>query len=473
MSYPATNTAVVDTHIVWFRRDLRLDDNSALLAASAADRLLCVYCVDARFFADSAYGAVKIDRHRRAFIAQALVDLSQAIEYRGGCLIVRFGEPEDVLPALAERYAASIMWLAEDAAPEEQDQLARVQQAMDGRTGVRTTPANTLYTVEALPFDVADVPSVYTRFRKAVEQGCPIAQPSDAPERLPGINVSTPPATELERVREWINADARFTGGEQAGNQRLAHYLWRSQAIAHYKQTRNDLLGLDFSSKLSPWLANGCLSVRRVAAEVARFASQVTANKSTYWLLFELRWREFYHWTLAARGAQLFARSGLLDRDDRPTARHEAVMEAWKRGRTGMPFIDANMRELARTGYMSNRGRQNAASFLARDLGQDWRWGAAWFEAQLIDYDVASNWGNWATVAGVGTDKRDQGFNIMAQALRYDTDQRYILHWLPELQALPASKRHASYLCNDAELAAAGYPRLIIDVPSFWDATQG
>jgi deoxyribodipyrimidine photo-lyase len=133
-----------------------------------------------------------------------------------------------------------------------------------------------------------------------------------------------------------------------------------------------------------------------------------------------------------------------------------------------MPFIDANMRELAATGYMSNRGRQNVASFFARDLQQDWRYGAAWFEAQLVDYDVASNWGNWATVAGVGTDKRDNGFNVLAQAQRYDGDAEYISHWLPELRGLPAGQRHTAFLLDDATLDAIDYPRLIIPPPDAW-----
>lgn len=167
------------------------------------------------------------------------------------------------------------------------------------------------------------------------------------------------------------------------------------------KETRNQLLGTDFSSKFSPWLARGCLSSRRIMAEIAGFEQDVTANESTYWIGFELPWREFFRWVLALNGSRLFQFDGLRGRNDRPAAQDTEQIAAWQQGRTGMPFIDASMRELAVTGYMSNRGHQNAASFLARDLGQDWRVGAACFEAQLVDYDVASNWAN---VAGAGTD---------------------------------------------------------------------
>ncbi|CAN0296193.1 unnamed protein product, partial [Chrysoparadoxa australica] len=192
-----------------------------------------------------------------------------------------------------------------------------------------------------------------------------------------------------------------YTGGESAGRARVRHYFWDTEALADYKQTRNGLLGPDFSSRFSPWLALGCLSPRQLMAEIQRFEREVVANESTYWLGFELLWREFFRWILRAYGGRLFRRAGILNRQDRPRARDDDRFAAWREGRTGMPFVDANMRELAATGYMCNRGRQNAASFFARDLGQDWRRGAAWFESRLVDYDVASNWGNWDSVAGV------------------------------------------------------------------------
>ncbi len=200
--------------------------------------------------------------------------------------------------------------------------------------------------------------------------------------------------------------------------------------MTHYAETRNQMLGTDFSSKLSPWLARGCLSPRRVYSEIRAFEQQSGATRSTYALIFELLWRDFFHWTLVKHGAQLFRLGGLLERDDRPQARHADVIHAWRTGRTGSDFVNANMIQLAQTGYMSNRGRQNAASYFARDLGQDWRVGAAWFESMLVDYDVASNWGNWANVAGVGTDKRDRGFDVDAQAKRYDPDGAFVAYWL-------------------------------------------
>ena len=139
-----------------------------------------------------------------------------------------------------------------------------------------------------------------------------------------------------------------------------------------------------------------------------------------------------------------------------------------------MPFVDANMRELNETGYMSNRGRQNVASFLADWLEIDWRMGAAYFEAKLVDYDVCSNWGNWAYQAGVGNDSRDNYFNVLGQGERYDSDADYITHWLPELDGLPAEYAHRPWRLNEREQAEYGvhigidYPAPMLDVEEWY-----
>ena len=447
--------------ICWFKNDLRVDDNPALTAALQAGAVVAVYCVDARLAAASEYGAPRVGAHRRSFIAQALASLRAGLEPYGVELLVLAGEPETILVRLAQANGVASVWTAAESAPEEAGQVRRVRRAL-ARRGVALyeTRPNTLHARGDLPFDLDDMPRVFTRFRRRIERGARPARPIEPPSD--GVGIAAVDLSGIDRFdpAAWSGLATRFLGGETAGRAQLSHYLWQSRAVTRYKHSRNQLMGTDFSSKLSPWLASGCLSVRRVADELSRFESDVVANESTYWLLLELRWREFFHWVLARHGARLFARSGLLDRHDRPAVVDVAVLEAWKDGYTGMPFVDANMRELAATGYMSNRGRQNAASYLARDLGQDWRWGAAWFEAQLIDYDVASNWGNWANIAGVGTDKRDQGFDVLAQALQYDSEAEYVVRWVPELETLPRKYRHTPWLAAAETLEAVGYPRL-------------
>ena len=182
------------------------------------------------------------------------------------------------------------------------------------------------------------------------------------------------------------------------------YYACRVCNHKDYFDTRNGLIGMDYSSKLSPWLAHGCVSPRYISMECKKYENARVANKSTYWLVFELLWRDFYRFFSLKQGNRIFMRGGTID----DTSRHWApphvetkLFDAWCRGNTGYPLVDANMRELAATGFMSNRGRQNVASFLVFDMNVDWRLGADYFESMLVDYDVASNWGNWVAAAGL------------------------------------------------------------------------
>jgi len=456
---------VVKSTILWFTDDLRLDDNPALCAAARADQLLCVFCVDARFDAVSAYGPRKFGPHRLAFLRQSLQALSEGLARCGSHLHVVAGAPEIVLADLVQQTAADVVHVADSVAPEERATLDRVANAIGADRLIRHESGG-LYAQRNLPFALQDMPRVFTRFRQCVERQASIGAPLAAPARLPA-SPSVAIDDALPGVADWPDTATPFGGGEAAAWARLQHYFWETHAVLAYKNTRNGLQG-DYSTRLSPWLAAGCLSPRRVMSELRRFESAVEANSSTYWVGFELHWREFFRWTLARHGARLFQLGGLLQRGDRPAARDAGLIAVWQAGRTGMPFVDANMRELSATGYMSARGRQNAASFLARDLGQDWRVGAAWFESQLVDYDTASNWGNWANIAGVGTDKRDQGFDVLWQAQHYDPEAAYVGAWLPELGGLPVANRHAPFLCPAPARQGVDYPDLAVAVPSHW-----
>jgi deoxyribodipyrimidine photo-lyase len=283
-----------------------------------------------------------------------------------------------------------------------------------------------------LPFD--HVPDVFTHFRRAVERDASIRAPWPAPDVVAGPDLDPGEIPTLAGLRLRLPArDPRtavpLRGGETEARARLDHYLWESDHVARYHHTRNGLIGVDYSTKFSPYLAQGSISARRIHDEVRRYEAERTANRSTYWVIFELLWRDFFRLTAEQHGNALFRREGL--RGERRAWRHDReLLERWIDGRTGDSFVDANMRELAATGYMSNRGRQNVASHLAHDLGVDWTWGAEWFESVLIDYDVHSNWGNWAYVAGVGNDPRvGRRFDTARQAAKYDPDGGYVRLW--------------------------------------------
>ena len=220
-----------------------------------------------------------------------------------------------------------------------------------------------------------------------------------------------------------------FSGGSDSAKERLDQYLWKSRKINYYKQTRNGLIGLDYSSKFSPWLANGSISPREIYWEIKEYEKDILKNQSTYWLVFELIWRDYFKYISLKYGSKIFKIGGILEKDYE-WSDDVRIFKEWTEGRTVEPFVNANMIELNSTGWMSNRGRQNVASFLAKELKIDWRWGASYFESKLIDYDVHSNYGNWMYVSGVGNDPRDRKFNIKFQAERYDPSKKYQNMWL-------------------------------------------
>ena len=223
------------------------------------------------------------------------------------------------------------------------------------------------------------------------------------------------------------------------------------------------MIGGDYSSKFAPWLAHGNLSPRMVAQECQKYEEERVANKSTYWLVFELLWRDYFKFFALKHGASMFFPGGIIN-SNKAWKHYDKNLKAWIEGRTGFPLVDANMRELAATGFMSNRGRQNVCSFLALELNEDWRYGADYFESVLLDYDVHSNWGNWCAGAGM-TGGRLNRFNIVKQSKDYDQHGEYVKHWLPELRNLPKEFVHEPWKMTQFQQAEYGC-RLGVDYPN-------
>jgi deoxyribodipyrimidine photo-lyase len=482
----------MDTAVVWFRDDLRLDDNPTLTDAVAdADEVVPLFVVDPRAYTTTRYGTEKIGGHRARFRRESLLDLRSSLRRLGSELYVRAGHPEMIVPDFVERIDANTVYMQTKPAIEELETEYSLREALPAETDVERRWTHTLYHIQDLPTPYDGIEDTFTPWRKAVEADASVRDPIDPPDAIstPTDDVndsrdgnenrhtaaldpgSIPTLSELgiDPPPRDDRAVLPFAGGESAGKRRLQQYVWEEDRLREYKQTRNGLLGADYSSKLSPWLAAGCLSPRRIHREVQRYEAERVANEDTYWLLFELCWRDYFQFQFLKHGAAFFSPTGIRDVDKRWDSDRDAFRR-WADGRTGVPFVDANMRELNRTGYMSNRGRQNVASFLVDALEIDWRWGAAYFEELLVDYDVASNWGNWAYQAGVGNDSRDNHFDVLSQAERYDGGAEYVTTWLPELEGLPASYAHRPWRLSDAEQRQHGvelgsdYPRPMLDV---------
>lgn len=466
--------------LLWYRRDLRLHDHQPLHhACQHQAQIFPLYCFDRREFATTDFGFPKTGAFRGQFLRESVQDLRESLQRCGSQLIVRQGQPERIIPEFCDQWQIDAVYWHREITSEETSIEKRLKTALQNQgITVKTFWGSTLHRPEDLPFSIPEVPEIFTQFRKIVEKEAEIAPPLPTPTQLPSV----PIAVEVGKIPELNDLGLtpptfdprgvlKFVGGETAGLQRLQAYFWTGDRLRTYKETRNGLLGADYSSKFSPWLAQGCLSPRYIAAQVTKYEAQRLANDSTYWLIFELLWRDYFRWIAAKHGNQIFQPAGLQGVEI-PWRQDRELFEQWRLGLTGIPFVDANQRELLATGFMSNRGRQNVGSFLTKNLGLDWRMGAAWFESQLIDYDVCSNWGNWNYTAGVGNDARGfRYFNIPKQAKDYDPQGDYVRHWLPELASIAGEQIHQPWQLSVKELLerhgiAIGktYPKPIVDL---------
>lgn len=424
--------------IVWFKTDLRLHDNETLVQAIAqSDEVIPVYCIDDSHFRTTEFGFVKTGKFRTQFLLESLNDLDKNLRARGSGLRLVSGKPEVEISKLVIKHGVQKVFAKKEVAYEELQTQAAVETALEQHNCVlETFSTSTLYHAQDLPFPLKDIPDVFTRFRKNIEVESTIrdvfVEPSiiNSPEIEP-LQLPTISGLGLEEVVPDSRASIIFNGGESEGKKRLDTYLFETQSISSYKETRNGLVGENYSSKFSAWLALGCLSARQIYHEIKRYEEEVGANESTYWLVFELLWRDYFRFMMKKHKHSFFMQQGIKAAAKTIIDHNPILFNNWINGKTGNDFIDANMLELKLTGFMSNRGRQNVASYLCHQLKLDWRWGAAYFEQQLIDYDVCSNWGNWAYLAGVGNDPRgSRVFNTEKQADEYDKNKLYRAMWL-------------------------------------------
>jgi len=392
-----------------------------LIAHAGADSLLLVYCwPESRPWCN----LTGMGQQRRRFLLESLAGLRQDLAELGQDLFIANGRPQQELPKLARAIGATRVGTS--LTPGYYERRAREQVAALLPVPLEVHDGNTLFAPGQLPFALADMPSQFTPFRDRLEGLAPAA-PLEAPRHLPPPPPVDFPPLEAPACRRHTAFPVR--GGTRAGHRRLRQWVHGEQGILRYKDTRNCLDGLAGSSSLSPWLALGSLSVREVAATVADFETTVTANESTRWLLYELLWREFFHCRALVDDVSLFRAAGTPGRVRRCTFEPRNFAR-WCQGDTNYPLVNALMHQLLATGWMSNRGRQIAASCLLNEYNIDWRFGAAFFEKHLLDYDVASNYGNWQYLAGVGADPRGgRHFDLQKQTEQHDPFHRFIKKW--------------------------------------------
>ena len=433
-----TVNKLMKTILYWFKNDLRIHNMPGLSAINKQDCLLPIYVFDPRHIRNTSYGFPKMGKKRKSFLEQSVLQLQKKLKELGSDLLIFEGIPEEIIPILIKQLNVYAIHTEKEIASEELKVLTIIKQRID--IPLIEFESRTLFNEHDLPWPIEQLPPIFTEFRKGIEKtiGLDIkAIPESIIPRFPNMEH----INELPKLWSANNATTmnlhpksaiRAIGGEDAGLARLQEYTFDSHGIATYKETRNGLIGEAYSTKFSPWLATGAISARKILHVVNDYEREFGANDSTYWVKFELLWREFFQWTLKKHGNVFFQPSGIRGLK-KTYSWNQEVFDSWRFGETNDDFVNANMKELYLTGFMSNRGRQNVASYLVHDLKQDWRIGAAWFECTLLDYDVASNWGNWIYVAGVGNDPRqDRVFNTKKQADMYDSQGEYQSLWKNE-----------------------------------------
>ncbi len=390
--------------VVWYRNDLRVDDHEAL--RSACEEQGTIRAVYVKNHKEQLF---ERGAQQTKFEEETLVNLADHLSQIGIALDILEGKVNEALDSYLQ--TDDTVYFHKMTGTEE----AASEQYVKDRYTVRSFETQTLHRREDIGSD--ELKRVFTAFRKRVEAKGTFYDPLDPP-------------TGIRLIREEsVKADPEiafpFRGGESAGRARLQEYF--AEPVFTYKETRNGFLR-DDSSKLSAWLANGSLSPRRVMAELQKAERKKGTNESTYWLYFELLWRDFFHLTMRETGSRLFRSNGLKE-GQYTWKTDQLAVERWIKGKTGVPFVDAFMNEIRETGWMSNRGRQIVASYLIHELKQDWRIGAQYFEQQLIDHDVASNYGNWAFIAGVGNANPTPRFDPVFQQQRYDPNENFTKRW--------------------------------------------
>ncbi|KAA0128414.1 DASH family cryptochrome [Chryseobacterium sp. SN22] len=423
-------------NILWFTKNLRTRDSESLYSIMQEGLpFLAVYVFDDRDFGRIQFGSRKTGKYRARFLLETVEDLKANLNRKNISFLIKQGTTGTVFKELSDEFDIVKIFCQQEWTREEkekEDEIRNVLPMAEWERSCSQFLVHPLFVSRIMD----KIPMLFTAFRQKVEKNL-LIRPEFASESLmynkSVIKIQSDKVSFESLGYEHFETDKRtafpFSGGEAQALKRLKSYFSETRNLSSYKETRNGLAGTDYSSKFSGWLADGSLSAVTVYHEIKKYEQEFGSNESTYWLVFELLWRDFFRYVSMEYKERIFWKNG-ISKKEYISEDHEELIRQWKEGNTDSDFINANMLELKKTGWISNRGRQNVASYFCKVLKQDWRAGAAYFEELLIDYDVHSNYGNWMYLAGVGNDNRDRIFNPEKQAEMYDPNQEFIHLWL-------------------------------------------
>ncbi len=394
--------------LVWFRNDLRLHDNEMLVEAIAkSDSILPVYFFDPRQFSTTPYGTLKTGINRARFILESVSDLRASFRKLGGDLLLCVGTPESLIPELVQTYAITEVYHHREVASEETNVSIRVEDLLwKLKINLKHFIGHTLYNKEDLPFPIKDIPEVFTQFKKKTERDALVKPCFERPEEVHFVEATSwGDLPELSELFTHEPESARSSGYEVRGGEGPAlQYLdvllsgagWTS--FAGKKEAAK--------SRLSAWLSTGCLSPREVYWKLKEVENKPEIKNVAASLVVGLLWRDYFRFMFKKHGNNFFRPEGFgteVTGDDRVDSKG---LQQWKEGQTGLDAVDMAMKTLNEAGYIPVSERQLVALYLIEELKISWVLGAAYFEEKLVDYCPASNWGNWANIAGVGNDPR-------------------------------------------------------------------
>ena len=444
--------------LFWHQRDLRIPDNRGLALAANNGPVLPVYVVDTELLQ-------QIGKRQRAFLLDGVRQLKRQYRKLGSDLLVRVGTPAETLTSLRAAYSAETVYYNRHYRPARRNR----QRAVDDALPTKAVTDLVLVDPERLDSQYSNHSQFYDDWQDEHK-----LTPFDVPdqEALASVSDDTGPPS--------ITADIDLpAAGYSAARDRYEQFL--SVGIETYNDTRDDMSRavdqpVGAVSRLSPYLAAGMIGIREVWADASERYNAVrgSARKNVGKFRYELSWREqnyhllYYNPTLLVENYKSFPNE-IEWRED------SDQLEAWKRGETGYPFVDAGMRQLNEEGYVHNRPRQIVASFLTKHLLIDWRTGAKYFQKQLVDHDPANNYGNWQWTASTGTDSVDvRIFDPVSQLSKYDDGATYVTEYVPELRAVPADKIVAWPTLSSAERTrlAPDYPEPIVDRNDGYERAQ-
>ena len=420
--------------LVWFRNNIRVEDNSSLTKAiNNSENVIGFINIDPKNLLSTKYGFKKTEKYRVKFLLETISDLKSQLDKLNISLIITHKDFGQSINEIINQFEVTSIYTQtewtrdelkeESFIPEEINLIKDFDQFLFSPNDVRSLYDN--------------IPRGFSNFRKKCEKYLSVNDTLSIPKSLNSdnkisIDYPIPSLSDLGFKDFEVHKDSvfRFKGGETNAKNRIRNYFFETRNVSTYKLTRNGLIGEDYSSKFSPWLANGSVSVKYIFKSLKEYEKEVEKNDSTYWLYFELIWRDFFKYVSMQHKDKFFNKDGIYG-EDKEWSDDQDILLNWINGKTNEPFVNANMIELSQTGFMSNRGRQNVSNYLTKELKIDWRIGAEYFESMLIDYDVHSNYGNWLYNAGIGNDSMPfRKFNPKLQSERYDPDKSYEKIWL-------------------------------------------